>query len=117
MATRRGSRPMRPRSPKRVRVWATTNQITSGLATNATANLDLLANSFSAAGLSHLGVTVVRTLLQISPQTVPAAGEICTVGLMVGRATDIVDPATAGLTTTSQLDLNWAWWHAYSATP
>jgi len=100
------------RSPKRVRVWSTTDHATTALAAAASANVDMLLDFPTAPG-----ITVIRTHLQVTPTTAPAVGDRITFGLIIGRLSDVSDPTAAGALTPSQTDLDWMYWTTIIANP
>jgi len=97
-----------------VRVWATTDAVTSNLAVGATANVDLLADFV---GIPTIGMTVVRTHLLLVPLGTVALNDRVVFGIIAARLTDIADPAGAGLTTPLLTDLDWRLWESRTAAP
>jgi hypothetical protein len=75
------------RPQRRKLVWAT-SAVSSTVANAATNNFDLGA-SLEVAGSSLLGVTVMRSHLRVYVRDWAAVADQFTIGLIVGRATDV----------------------------
>jgi len=87
MPTRHTRSSHQVRGPRRKLVWCELNQ-TLTLAAGHTSNLNMLTQ-FSVAGASTLGVTVMRTILNIQVATFVAAADYLEWGLVVGRLADV----------------------------
>ena len=112
----RRSNVRRSPAPRRVRVWDTLDQLTTSLGAGASANYSLFPNFTSLA--STLGMTAVRTHVRVTPvSAAPVLGDSLQIGVVVGRASDLADPTTAGQITTAQQDLDWAFLNRYTASP
>ncbi len=112
---RRGSR--RTAGQRRKLVWCTTDADVA-LTANQSSCLSLLAG-LSVAGATHLGVTVMRTHIRMSPSTTPALGDNMYFGLLIGRSLD-VGTAIAGQPDPSlaaNADLDWMYINKFYAAP
>jgi hypothetical protein len=90
----RRSYPARGRSSRRTKVWAELTGQTVTLASAAFSNLDMLSQ-LQTAGLSTLGVTVLRTVVQIQVTNWAGATDDIIWGTLVGRSTDVGTAAPA----------------------
>jgi hypothetical protein len=92
---RRPAPPVR-RGRRRQLIWTETN-VGFTTAAGASNNVDLTA-SLEAAGTSHLGVTVMRTIIRVSVQNWAAVVDDILFGCVVGRAADVgTTPALASM--------------------
>jgi hypothetical protein len=114
------ARHRRPRSSgvrgsRRTLVWATFDQSVN-IAAGAQANSNLLAN-LQVAGSSTVGITVMRTHLELACITVVTSGDRFRVGLVIGRLGDVGNPAPVGSTTAADPGEDWLLWRHETAAP
>ena len=114
MTVRRRSRiPVRT-TQRRKLVWATVDQSVTIIA-GAKTNVNLLA-ALSVAGSSLLGVTIMRTHVEIAPTTALTLGDGLRVGFLVARVAD-VGAGVTGSPDPSDPELDWMLWRHEHVTP
>jgi hypothetical protein len=111
--TRRSSAHVR--GSRRQLVWCTFDQ-TVAMAAGVGSNSNLLAG-LAVAGSSLLGVTIMRTHLELSVITAVTLGDRLQLGLIVGRTADIGAPIPAGAVSPAQPDDDWMLWRHETAAP
>jgi hypothetical protein len=82
------------RRSRRIKVWAELTGQTVTLAAGAFSNLDMLSQ-MQTAGVSAVGVTVLRTVVQIQVTNWAGATDDIIWGTLVGRSTDVGTAAPA----------------------
>jgi len=106
------NRQVRPQ--RRSLVWATVDQ---GVTIGAGANSDInLLAELAVAGSSLLGITIMRTHLELSLTSVITVGDQIRVGFVVGRLTDI-GAAVVGQVTAADPSQDWMLWRHETAAP
>jgi hypothetical protein len=96
----------RPVTQRRKLVWATSTQSALSVGAGLNRPVDLLAN-FELAGASTLGVTIMRTHIRgaySATQTVGTQLSSWTIGLIIGRDSDLTTPAVVSPATEPELD-------------
>ena len=85
---RRSAAPVRRQGRRRQLVWAeVANSVTLGA--GAGSNVDVLALGLENAGQSHLGITVMRTLVTLQVQNWAGVTDAIYWGLVIGRPADV----------------------------
>ncbi len=102
---RRSARPVRRGGGRpRQLVWAeVANSVTVGA--GAGNNIDLLATSLENAGQSHLGITIMRTIVTLQVQNWAGVTDAIFMGLVIGRPADVGTTPLLG----SMPGLDWYW--------
>ena len=103
-----------PSRTRRRLTWATVDQSLT-LAAGAGSNVDLLA-LLNVAGSNIIGLTVMRTHLELGITTTVSVGDRLRVGLAIGKASDL-GPIAAGDLTPADPGLEWQLWRHETASP